>query len=123
MKIVSKWATIEFIDGICYGDYHAVNLDIKAAKEVTMDRLRSHQGVEAVLIVDVTKVLSVSKEARTYFTKNGSENLKASAMVIGSGFNSMLVNFFMKVNFKKPPIPVKMFKNKTDARKWIDKYL
>ncbi|MFT7612897.1 MAG: hypothetical protein ACI9J3_001863 [Parvicellaceae bacterium] len=122
-KIVSKWATIEYEDGVCYGEYHAVDLNLAAAKEVTEDRIRSHEGFKAVLVVDVTKVLSVSKDARSYFTDHGSENLKATAMIIGSGFNSMLANFFMKVNFKRPPIPVKMFKEKKEALIWVRKYL
>jgi hypothetical protein len=35
----------------------------------------------------------------------------------------MLANFFMKVNFKRPPIPVKMFKEKKEALIWVRKYL
>ena len=121
-KIETDWAIVHYSNGIVYGMYKNVEVDIEAAKEVTAARIKIHEGIPAVLIVDVSKMKSVSKEARTYFSKHGSQNLKATAIIITSGFTSMLANFFMRVNFKKPQVPTRIFSNKVDATAWIEKY-
>ncbi len=119
----NEWASIYFEDGICYGEYKDVNVDLAKAREITEARKQVHQGEEAVLVVDVTGIKSVNKEARTYFSKHGSENLRATAIITGSEFTSVMGNFFMRVNFKRPPIPTRLFKDRESATDWARQFL
>ena len=121
-KVDTDWAKMGFKDGVVYATYKAIDVDLDAAEKVTEERKKLHEGISALLICDVSQMKSVSKEARTYFSVHGSESLKATAMIIASGFNTMLANFFMRVNFKKPPVPTKVFTNIEDAKKWVEQY-
>jgi len=118
-----EWGAVEYVDGICYGTFHNVKLTLEGAKEIVSVRIDASKSTQSVLIADVTNLASVTKDARNYFSsEEGSRLLNASAIVVGSEFTSTMANFFIKVNFKKPLIPIKMFSKIEDAEKWIKEY-
>lgn len=122
--IKNDYAEISFKDGIIFGVFHPdINVDIVGARKVVEDRKRASGFEQAPLLVDVTRINSLTKEARSYLSsEEGSQLLTASAILVDSGFTSMVANFFLRVNLKKPIIPVRMFSEIKEAIKWLEQY-
>lgn len=69
------------------------------------------------LIVDLRKVVSITKEARDHFAMKGRETrVIAIALIIGSPISRVIANFY--IGLSKPVTPVKMFNNQSKAEKW-----
>lgn len=80
-----------------------------------------YNGVKFPLLIDSTRIKSMTKEARKYFSVNNrSTHVSAFAVVIKSSLSSIIVNFFF--NLQKPSIPAKIFKNEKDALSWLENY-
>lgn len=119
-KIESEYATLKLEDGIIYGEYKDIVLDLKGAKQVVNDRKEITLCKTYPLIIDVRNVREVTKEARDYFaSKEGEEFLSAAAIVSGSMLTTFLANFVIQVSFVKTNIPTRLFKDKEKALDWI----
>ena len=111
-----KWS-IE--DGILYIGIKEIEIfDLDIAKACVNDRLEFTGENFYPCLVDVVKVGSMTKEARDYFAKEGSEYLTACAIVVSSAFLKMLTNFYIMVN--KPETPTRMFTDRESALEWLN---
>ena len=114
-----KYVDFEMDGDILIARYkNAPKIDLQAAKEIQKDRLTftSHKRVP-VLVID-QGLVSMDRQAREFFSSEaGIEGISASAMIVSSTVNSMLVNFILKIS--RPNMPVKMFTDKNAAVAWF----
>lgn len=119
-EIECDYATLKLEDGIIYGAYKNVVVDLKGAKQLVKNRKKITNCKTYPLIIDVKNVKEVTKEARDYFaSKEGEEFLSAAAIVSGSILTTFLANFVIQVSFVKTNIPTRLFKDKEKALEWI----
>ncbi len=78
-------------------------------------------GTPRPLLVDVTHVQSMSKEAREEYVKSESlEIVTAVALITKSGIGRMVGNLFIGLN--KHVVPVKLFNDAHKAKEWLMQY-
>jgi hypothetical protein len=78
-------------------------------------------GIPRPMLVDLTKVRSMSKEGREEYTK--SETLKvvtAVGFITNSNVGRMVGNLF--INLNKHVLPVKLFNDAYKAKEWLMQY-
>ena len=76
------------------------------------------QGIDLGMTDATANYLSISKEARRFYSNNKSIALtKAHAIIVKSLSVRLLANFF--VNFDNPIVPTKVFNEFSDANKWL----
>lgn len=123
MKTETNYVTLELINGIIVAKYNEVFVTLEIAKEVLNTRSSFTEERSYPMVVDCSLLKGVDKEARDFFShKEGSQGLKASALVVKSRFNAFFVNFLIKVNLHKTDLPVKMFYDVDDAIHWLEQY-
>ena len=97
-----------------------VVLDVDDLRNIKSSNLKLSNGCKYGLISDSGNYSSVTPESRVYMaSKKMEKNRIATAFIISSLSQRLLVNFFMKLN--KPSVPTKVFSNLSEARKWMDK--
>ena len=75
-------------------------------------------GTPRPLLVDISDVKSMSRDAREiYANVSSEERVRAVALVTRSAISRILGNFF--VSFNKPSVPIKIFSDADTARKWL----
>lgn len=120
-------------DLTCYwtwmGDDGIVRTKVKPGSEIELKHAKensivvnSFEGYTSYpIIVDTTKIKSMTKEARDYFSlRNRESKVNSIAIIRESVIGNMVANFFIGLN--KPAVPVKLFENEKDAIKWCDRY-
>ncbi len=79
-------------------------------------------GIPRPLLVDMSKIRSMSKDAREEYVKKIDEPfVTAVALVTNSNISRMVGNFFIGLN--QAYVPVKLFTNAEKAREWLLQYL
>lgn len=110
-------------DGVLHGIFKPKLLDLKAAKTIVKNRKIIGGEKIRPLLVDGRAVTEMTKEARDYFgSEEGFDLLSASALLVKSPLSSFLANFFLKINLKNSPIPIKVFTDREKALKWLENY-
>ena len=111
-------------DDILYLTYKkGVKMTLEKAKLMVENRLDFTKQLSYPLLVDDKGLASMDKEARDFLSsKEGVRGVKAGAILTSSAFNTMLANFFLKINFVKLIIPAKLFTNKDSAVQWLNGY-
>lgn len=92
-----------------------------ALENIEFTRLVS-AGKPRPLLIDITEIKSMTREAREVYAKEGSEaRVKAIALVTKSQMGRILGNFFL--GFNKPEAPTKLFNNHASAKKWLSGFI
>lgn len=74
------------------------------------------------LYVDISKIKSVSREARTYFTSEEAvKRINVCAMKVDPPISKVIGNFFLGIN--KPPYPIKQFTSEDKAIRWLQNHV
>jgi len=95
---------------------------LQDAKEGVQIVRRVAGYVRRPLLVDFTRVKSMSREAREYYASEESScNITALGIVTSSSIGRMVANFFLGIN--KAPVPTRLFNNPEEARSWLKKHL
>lgn len=113
-------------DGIVIGEFKAVDIDIETAQQVVKNRVAVCGEKPRPILIDMRNVKSVTKEARDYLaSEDGSRMLVATALFVESSFSSFIANSFVRINFIRPLLPLKVFssKDRTKAMEWLKEYL
>lgn len=98
-----------------------VIIDLGIAKQIVKDRLNYTKGDYYPVVVDIQKIKSVDRAARSYFaTEEASSSLKAAALLASSYVDKMIGTFFL--TFNRPKVPIRLFTNKNEALKWLQVY-
>lgn len=111
-------------NGIITGKYkmNAI-IGLMEAKEAVRNRIKLAQNTPMPILIDGRSLFKITKEARDYFSsEEGSELLSAAALIVDSSLTKMLANFFIRINIKKPLIPIKLFSDEQEAIKWLEEY-
>lgn len=75
-------------------------------------------GKPSALLIDVTQIRSMTREAREVYKQEGStERTMAVALVTSSTTGRILANFFM--SFNKPAAPTRVFNDYDSAHAWL----
>lgn len=75
-------------------------------------------GQKSCLLMDISRLKSMSREARTYFSApDRTEDLLAVALIINSPLSRVIGNFFLGLN--KAAIPVRLFTEEKQAVDWL----
>lgn len=95
-------------------------LEVEDLQEIKKINTELTKNIKYGVISDTGNYTSVSNEAREYMATKGMEkNRIATAYIINSLSQRLLLSFFLKVN--KPKVPSKSFSNMKSARTWMDK--
>jgi hypothetical protein len=106
-------------EGIIHGqEQHGTNFELSDAMEAMAAIRKLADGRKRGLLIDITNLRTMSREARAYFTKpEHAEVLHAVAMKIGSHFSRALGNIFLGLN--KPATPTRLFNDDESALAWL----
>ena len=92
------------------------------AKENIQYNKKVAAGIPRPLLVDMSRVRSMSKDAREEYVKKDDDPLvTAVALVTNSNISRMVGNFF--IGLTQSSIPVKLFTDHEKAREWLLQYL
>ena len=76
------------------------------------------RGVPPRLLIDVTHIKSISREAREVYANEGNEKrVIAVALLTRSTVGRIVGNFF--IGFNRPQVPTKLFEDELKAREWL----
>ena len=94
---------------------------VELAKENVdaQERLRdSMNKAKTRVLIDMTSVTEISKEARDYFANERTASIqRATALLIGSPVSRVIGNFFLGLN--KPVSPTRLFTDPHKAIQWL----
>ena len=112
----------ELQDDLMIGTYKKdLKINLEIAKEIVKVRQEFANHSPVLGLIYNQGVIKMDKKAREYFASDeGVKGIIAAAIVVGSPFTTFLANFFVSVN--KPKMPVRVFSNAADARKWLQRY-
>lgn len=99
------------------------------AEETLKDALESMEAIKRIsqgrrypLLINLTNVHSMDREARDYYTGNDAFSLASAAAAVTSSFVSRVIgNFFL--GFNKPVYPRKVFNSEDEAIAWLKNFL
>jgi hypothetical protein len=98
-----------------------LELTEEIAKIIEADRIKFTGGRSYPLLTDISNLKFISREAREFLaTQEGVMGIKAAAYVASTQTEKFLWEMFLKIN--RPPIPSKLFTNKTEAYKWLQQF-
>ena len=120
-KLDTPYISLRIEDGIMYGKWKNIHITLPIARETVSERIRFSEGVSYPALIDASALKGGDKEAREYLAKEGSELIKAGALLVNSIFTKTLVNVFMLIN--KPPVPTKMFTDEEKAKEWLKQFI
>lgn len=125
-KLNSRYVDLEYCDNIVKARY-AEELEVNIAVAIELIQLRKEvsQNENCLLFIDARNIKSISKEARSYVSsKEGQQNLKATAILTTSNFVKLLSNFLIRIDLKKESstMPIKLFTTEKDAIAWLKQY-
>src|SRR5687768_3572365 len=79
-------------------------------------------GIPRPLLIDMTDVKSMSREAREIYAKESTERrVKAVGLVTRSAVSRIIGNFFL--SFNRTTVPTKLFRETEPAKKWLLSYV
>ena len=105
-------------DGIVITIGKSESQDTDIARENMLYTKKVTGGKPRPLLVDITKVRSMSKGAREEYVKQQEELIiTAVALLTRSGVGKMIGNIFISLN--KPNVPVKLFTDPGKAYEWL----
>ena len=109
---------------IVWGELFADQKTEEHAKENidAQERIRdSLNKVKTRVLVDMSAVTEISKEARDYFANERTASIqRATALLTRSPVSRVIGNFFMGLN--KPISPTRLFTDPQKAIKWLETF-
>lgn len=113
--------TIWLKNGIMYGKYKPdLVIDFEMAKLMVSDRVKISNGVTRPYLVDVTGLLCIDSEGRSYLAGPGCNLVSAGAILTRNKLLAFVGNAFILLD--KPSIPAKVFSNVESAVRWLEPF-
>jgi hypothetical protein len=119
----NEYISVTLEDGIIIAIYKPnLKIDLKVAKATVEARKVISNGNVFPGLADIRNLKSITDEARDWLgTKEPNELLSSCAVLTNNPIQNLLANFYLK--FSKPPIPTKLFTDKSKAIRWLRLYL
>lgn len=105
---------------LCMAYVKNLDMNLEIAKYCVSKRIEFSRGISYPCLIDMTGIRSATKEARAYMAKEGAMLITACALIIKSPLSRILGNLFLVID--KPAVPVKLFTDYKEARKWLKQY-
>jgi hypothetical protein len=113
--------TIELVDGIMIGRYHAEYVDLEIAKEAFETGVRMTKGKKHPSIADISRVIKFTQEAREFLArKEAYDSVIAGVLIVKSIYQKVGGNLYLL--FSKQPIPTKLFTYEKNAIEWLQQF-
>jgi hypothetical protein len=90
---------------------------LKDARDAIAAALKLSKGNPCLILVNLTGMRSITREAREYFGEVTSQKFSAVGLLFKSPVTKVLGNFFLR--FNKPKTPVRLFSSEAEALKWL----
>lgn len=117
----TQFAHLEIRDGILLVTYkRGITITLAMARQMIKERLAFTQYKPYPILVKDEGLVSVDKDARDFFSNEGTEGLTAGAFVIKSVYSAFFFNFYLRIT--SPKVPVKMFTDEIKALEWLRQY-
>ncbi len=122
LKLDNDYIKISLIDGIFYGHYKPVVINLRIAKEIVKDRQSLSLGEKHPFIVYIREVKGFRMEAVSYLSGNESmDDVSKLCIIVKSKLVVILYTLFSKI--ATPRIPTKLFTTEKEAKNWINSTL
>lgn len=111
-------------DGIIRSIMHPQAVEnIETAKENTAVGVKLSGGIKRPLLLDMSRIKSMDKEARDYYAQGEKRESceKAVALIIKSPVSRIIGNFFLGLN--KTTEPTRLFTDQQKALDWLKTFL
>ncbi len=109
-------------DGILHNvDTPGLDHSLADAEENVAAYARIFGGVRRPLLVDMTGVKAISREARACYASQTHPYICAVALVVGSPLSRMIGNFFLGLN--RTAQPTRLFRTADDATTWLAQFV
>ncbi len=110
----------EIVWGVLFADLKTEELAVENVD--AQERIRNSLNKEKTrVLIDLTKVTEIAKEARDYFANERTSSIqRATALLIKSPVSRVIGNFFMGLN--KPIYPAMLFTNPQKAIEWLQTF-
>jgi hypothetical protein len=96
----------------------SVNMDLAMAEQIVAERLTFSENKDHYLVVEVSKVLSITAEAKKYLQTHdgGLKKILGAALIATNPLSALIANIFIKTptQFKS-----RFFSNESEALDWI----
>lgn len=93
-------------------------IDLELAKRMVLDRKINFGAAPRAVLIDVSNLLSIDKDARKYFASaEALEFLISGAIYTDNALLSTVGNAWLMLD--KPVIPMRIFSSKEEATKWL----
>src|SRR5687768_8624108 len=116
-----KHINLKVEDGVAFAELYVEDITLKVAKQIVETRYEITDGETYPVIIDISNIKSVTKEARVYLSQGKAvEKISAAALFTNSLVARIVANFFL--GFNRPNIPIRIFTNKAEALKWAKQY-
>lgn len=110
--------SIELVNGVLIGTLKCEYVDLSIAQAAVSHRLKHFGDKDYLLMISMSDVKHVTKEAREYFaSEEGCLKIKCCAIIISSEVTKIIANFFIRIN--KPLVPTSLFTSEEKARQWL----
>ena len=94
---------------------------LQDAQETIAAAIKLSEGKPYPILVDLTGLKSINKEARNYFGEEvTSHDLSAVGLLVSSAVTQVFGNFFLR--FNRPEIPVRLFNSEAEAISWLKEF-
>ena len=121
-EINTPYVHLVMQDGIVIAVCGNLELTRDIAEVIVRTRVAFTEGEGYPVLVDITQIASVSKEARLYLSRDEAvHGISAGALLVNSAFSTFIGNFFLKIAFSNP-FPTQLFHNKATAIKWLQQF-
>jgi hypothetical protein len=92
---------------------------LENAKENVRAGIEAGGGIKRPLLLDISRLRSMTKEARTYYAKGHErEGIElAVGMIVASPLSRVIGNFFLGLN--RSDIPARLFTSRAEAFRWL----
>lgn len=98
------------------------HIDLEAAKANSIAVNNLYVDRKFPLLIDITEIHSITKEARSHFSvKNRETNINSFALLTNSELGKIVANFFFSLN--SPGVPARMFTDEERALEWLKNWL
>lgn len=117
----TKYCSFKIKEGVLMAIYHeSIKIDLDIAKEIVQIRLNYQGNIILPCIIEITGILSITRDAREYFASNeGCENISCMGLLSTTTLGKFLGNFYL--HFNTPIIPSKFFTQKKETINWLQK--
>lgn len=107
---------------ILHARFKSPEVTLEIAKHTLTERKKLTEHKPVPMLVDITHVKSVSKDARELFAhKDNTQGLSASALLTSSYLSKIIGNLFLK--FNKPSIPTKIVNSKEEGVAFLSAFV